>query len=179
MRFAGLARFQVPIFFVLAYAITWSAQVPAYIYAHDHGHQLTNEQNLLHLRTLFRGELDPGLAPYLFFAIFAFGPTLAGIIVTGGFPRHVWAAGSVAPDGTYQCGSPVDADSSVAAAGLMSYQPRLGLHRWRTAADQLRIPGAAVIATLPAAVHADLHRPGRGGWLARLRLAAAAEDLFR
>ena len=85
MRLAGLARFQVPIFFVLAYAITWSAQVPAYIYAHDHGHQLTNEQNLLHLRNLFRGELNPDLAPYLFLAIFAFGPTLAGIIVTGVF----------------------------------------------------------------------------------------------
>jgi hypothetical protein len=48
---------------VLAYAITWSAQVPAYLYAHEHGHQLTNEQNLLHLVNLFRGELDPGLAP--------------------------------------------------------------------------------------------------------------------
>jgi uncharacterized protein len=58
MRFGGLARFQLPIFFVLAYAITWSAQVPAYIYAHNHGHQLTNEQNLLHLLNLSRGELE-------------------------------------------------------------------------------------------------------------------------
>jgi uncharacterized protein len=85
MRVGGLARFQLPIFFVLAYAITWSAQIPAYIYAHNHGHQLTNEQNLLHLVDLVQGELDPGLAPYLFLAIFAFGPTLAGIIVTGVF----------------------------------------------------------------------------------------------
>jgi uncharacterized protein len=80
-----LARFQVPIFFLLAYAITWSAQIPAYTYAHNHGYTLTNEQNLLHLINLFRGELDPGLTPYLLIAIFAFGPTLAGIIVTGVF----------------------------------------------------------------------------------------------
>lgn len=80
-----LARFQLPIFFVLAYAITWSAQIPAYIYAHNHGHTLTNERNTLHLINLFRGELDPGLTPYLLIAIFAFGPTLAGIIVTGIF----------------------------------------------------------------------------------------------
>jgi hypothetical protein len=85
MRSTRLARFQLPIFFALAYAITWSAQVPAYIYAHNHGHQLTNEQNLLHLANLFRGDLDPGLTPYLLIAIFAFGPTLAGIIVTGIF----------------------------------------------------------------------------------------------
>ena len=80
-----LARFQVPIFFVLAYAITWSAQIPAYIYAHNHGYTLTNEQNLLHLVNLFRGALDPGLTPYLLIAILAFGPTVAGILVTGLF----------------------------------------------------------------------------------------------
>jgi uncharacterized protein len=80
-----LARFQLPIFFVLAYAITWSAQIPAYSYAHNHGYTLTNEQNTLHLINLFRGDLDPGLTPYLLIAIFAFGPTLAGILVTGVF----------------------------------------------------------------------------------------------
>lgn len=85
MRSTQLARWQLPIFFTLAYAITWSAQIPAYIYAHNHGHQLTNEQNVLHLLQLFRGQLDPGLTPYLLVAIFAFGPTLAGIIVTGVF----------------------------------------------------------------------------------------------
>ena len=91
-----LARSQVPIFFLLAYAITWSAQIPAYIYAHNHGHSLTNEQNLLHVINLFRGDLDPGLTPYLLLAIFSFGPALAGIIVTGTFHgkaglRDLWA----------------------------------------------------------------------------------------
>lgn len=80
-----LARFQVPIFFLLAYVITWSAQIPAYTYAYEHGYTLTNEQNLLHLLNLFRGDLDPGLTPSLLIAIFAFGPTVAGIIVTGLF----------------------------------------------------------------------------------------------
>jgi membrane protease YdiL (CAAX protease family) len=80
-----LARYQVPIFVLLAYAITWSAQIPAYTYAHDHGYTLTNEQNLLHLLDLVRGDLDPGLTPYLLIAIFAFGPTIAGVLVTGVF----------------------------------------------------------------------------------------------
>ena len=73
-----LARFQLPIFFLLAYAITWSAQIPAYIYAHNSGYTLTNEQNLLHVINLFRDDLDPGLTPYLLIAIFSFGPALAG-----------------------------------------------------------------------------------------------------
>jgi membrane protease YdiL (CAAX protease family) len=90
-----LARFQLPIFFLLAYAITWSAQIPAYSYAHNNGYTLTNEQNLLHLLNLFRGDLDPGLTPFLLIAIFAFGPTLAGILVTGVFQgreglRDLW-----------------------------------------------------------------------------------------
>ena len=97
MRLTKLGRFQLPIFFALAYAITWSAQVLASVYAHNHGHQLTNEQNLLHLVDLFRGQVDPGLTPYLFIAIFAFGQTLAGITVTGIFHgrrglRDLWEA---------------------------------------------------------------------------------------
>jgi membrane protease YdiL (CAAX protease family) len=84
-----LARFQLPIFFLLAYAITWSAQIPAYIYAHNNGYTLTNEQNTLHLINLVRGDLDPGLTPYLLAAIFAFGPTLAGVLVTGIFYGRV------------------------------------------------------------------------------------------
>jgi hypothetical protein len=80
-----LARLQVPIFFLLAYAITWSTQVPAYVYAHNHGHSLTNEQNLLHLVRLVRGDLDPGFTPYLLLAICAFGPTVAGVVVTALF----------------------------------------------------------------------------------------------
>jgi uncharacterized protein len=80
-----LTKWQLPIFFLLAFAVTWSAQIPAYTYAHNQGSTLTNEENLLHLLDLVQGELDPGLAAYLFLFMFSFGPTLAGIIVTGLF----------------------------------------------------------------------------------------------
>ena len=80
-----LTKWQLPIFFLLAFAITWSAQIPAYTYAHDHGSRLTNEENLLHVVDLLQGELDLVLASYLLLFMFSFGPTLAGIIVTGLF----------------------------------------------------------------------------------------------
>lgn len=80
-----LSPYQLPIFFFLAFLITWTAQITAYKYAYGNETILTNEQNLLHIVDLFKGNLKPGLAPYLFMFLFAFGPTLAGIIVTAAF----------------------------------------------------------------------------------------------
>ncbi|MEX5296273.1 CPBP family intramembrane glutamic endopeptidase [Kocuria sp. CPCC 205268] len=85
MRAHSESAWQLPLFFVLAFAITWSVQIPAIIYAHGRGHFLSNEANLHHLMSLARGELDSGFAVVLLLALFSFGPSLAGVIVTGLF----------------------------------------------------------------------------------------------
>ncbi|WP_051477259.1 CPBP family intramembrane glutamic endopeptidase [Arthrobacter sp. Br18] len=81
----GLRKLQVPLFFVLAYAITWSVQIPAYLFAHSRGQNLDNESNLLHLLALFGGNLDPGFALVFLTFSFSFGPSVAGIVVTALF----------------------------------------------------------------------------------------------
>lgn len=81
MASTTVRKLQLPLFFVLAYAITWSAHIPAYLVASDRGESLTNEANLLHFQELFQGTLDPGLAPFFLLVCFSFGPTLAGLIV--------------------------------------------------------------------------------------------------
>jgi uncharacterized protein len=78
-------KYQLPIFFFLAYFITWSAVIPAYIFAYNNGFKLTNEANTLNLINLLQGKLDTAFIPYFLLFIFSFGPTLAGIIVTGLF----------------------------------------------------------------------------------------------
>jgi len=76
-------KHQLAVFFVLAYAITWAAQIPAYLYATSHGLKLGNEPNTQHLVDLLGGTGQPGFTPYLLLFSFAFGPTIAGVIVTG------------------------------------------------------------------------------------------------
>src|SRR5918912_3900766 len=73
-------RLELLVFFGLAFAITWAAQIPADLHVHEHGYALTNEANVRHLVNLFRGRLDPTILPYLLLVMFAFGPALAGII---------------------------------------------------------------------------------------------------
>lgn len=75
-------RHQLAIFFVLAYAITWSVQLPAYLFAWREDLTLSNEANTEHFLDLFAGDIHPGLAPYLLLFMFAFGPSVAGVVVT-------------------------------------------------------------------------------------------------
>lgn len=79
------SRLQLPLFFVLAFAITWGAQIPALLLAHGRGQSLTNEANAQRLASLLRGEPGPGVTAALLFAVFNFGPSVAGIVVTGLF----------------------------------------------------------------------------------------------
>lgn len=78
----ALNRYQLPLYFFLAFAITWSVQTPSYFYAHQHGITLTNEANFFHLSSLIKGTLDAGFRPYFILLIFSFGPTVAGLVVT-------------------------------------------------------------------------------------------------
>lgn len=88
-----LARYQVPIFFALAYAITWSAQLTAYRVAVPNGHVPTNEGNTLAAAAWLRGDLDAGYVPYLALLMFSFGPAVAGVVVTAIFKGRAGLAG--------------------------------------------------------------------------------------
>ena len=46
---AWLQRHQLMVFFVLAYAITWAAQIPAYLYAYRENVKLSNEADTQHV----------------------------------------------------------------------------------------------------------------------------------
>lgn len=92
MKLKKLSRYQLPIFFILAFALTWTAQITAYLYAYKHGIKITNEENLFHIGDLLTGSLAPGFAPYLLLFSFSFGPTIAGIIVTAIFKGRVGMA---------------------------------------------------------------------------------------
>lgn len=76
-----LQRIQLPLFFFLAYAITWSAQIPAYLAAYDQGQQLSNEANVVHFRDLTLGTIPTEFSWVLLLFSFSFGPSIAGIIV--------------------------------------------------------------------------------------------------
>jgi membrane protease YdiL (CAAX protease family) len=75
-------RNQLIVFFILAYAITWAVQIPAYLFAYREDVKFSNEANTEHFLALLRGEGHPGLAPYLLLFMFTFGPSVAGVIVT-------------------------------------------------------------------------------------------------
>lgn len=75
-------RHQLAVFFFLAYAITWSVQIPAYLFAYREDVKLSNEANTEHFLDLLGGQGHPGLAPYLLLFMFAFGPSVAGVVVT-------------------------------------------------------------------------------------------------
>ncbi|WP_210505729.1 CPBP family intramembrane glutamic endopeptidase [Naasia sp. SYSU D00057] len=76
-----IRRVQIPLFFVLAYAITWSIQIPAYVYADRRGERLTNEANVVHFTDAFLGRADPAFLGIFLLFSFSFGPTVAGLIV--------------------------------------------------------------------------------------------------
>jgi len=77
-----IRRHQLMVFFILAYAITWSVQIPAYLFAYREDLRLSNEANTEHFLDLLPGEGAPGLTPYLLLFMFTFGPSVAGVIVT-------------------------------------------------------------------------------------------------
>jgi uncharacterized protein len=81
----NIARYQLPIFFFLAFAMTWTVQIPVYLYAHTHGYGVTNEANFFHGMDLLAGTLDPAFLPWFLLLTFSFGPTVAGISVTALF----------------------------------------------------------------------------------------------
>lgn len=81
----NLSKYQLPIFFLLSFAITWIAQITAYLFAYKTDYGLTNEANVIHLMSLFQGRIDTSFLPYFLLFTFAFGPTVAGIIVTALF----------------------------------------------------------------------------------------------
>ena len=85
MELKKLSRYQLPIFFILSFAITWLAQITTYLYAYKNDIKITNEENLFHIGDLLAGNLASGFAPYLLLFSFSFGPTIAGIIVTAIF----------------------------------------------------------------------------------------------
>lgn len=85
MRLEKLAKYQLAIYFFLAFAITWVAQITTYLYADSQDIKITNEENLFHIGDLLSGNLAPGFVPYLLLFSFAFGPTVAGVIVTALF----------------------------------------------------------------------------------------------
>lgn len=85
MKLNKLSKYQLPIFFILAFAITWIAQITTYLYAYKNDIKITNEENLFHIGDLLTGNLASGFAPYLLLFSFSFGPTIAGIIVTAIF----------------------------------------------------------------------------------------------
>lgn len=80
---AWVRRHQIAVFFGIAYAITWLVQIPAYVFADRENLSLSNEANTEHVLALLRGEIHPGLAPYLLLVLFSFGPSVAGVTVTG------------------------------------------------------------------------------------------------
>lgn len=81
----GSMNFSSPFSSCLAYAITWTAQIVTYVYAEAQGIRISNEDNLLHFHDLLTGRLETGFVPYLVLFHFAFGPTVAGIVVTAVF----------------------------------------------------------------------------------------------
>lgn len=85
MKLSSLSKYQLPIFFLLSFAITWTAQITAYLFVSRTGYGLTNEANVIHLINLFQGRLDPSFLPYFLLFTFSFGPTVAGVIVTALF----------------------------------------------------------------------------------------------
>lgn len=89
MRREKFSKFQLPLFFVLAFAITWTVQIVAYVYADAHGIRISNEDNLLHFQELFAGGLAPGFVPYFWLFHLGFGPSVAGIIVVAIFKGRI------------------------------------------------------------------------------------------
>lgn len=76
-------RWAWPLFLVLAFGITWAVQVPVYLSLVPRGITPTNEANFLLLGDLAVGRLDTAVSIAIVLLCFSFGPSLAGVIVTG------------------------------------------------------------------------------------------------
>lgn len=76
------ARVQLPLFFVLAFAITWTVQIIAYVWADAHEFRISNEDSLLYFQDLFARDLAADFVPFFLLFHLGFGPSVAGIIVT-------------------------------------------------------------------------------------------------
>lgn len=77
---ARLSRWQLPVFFTLAFAISWSVQIPVLLFASGRNESLTNEASTLRFIDLFQGDVAPDvILPFLLIS-FTFGPSIAGII---------------------------------------------------------------------------------------------------
>lgn len=77
----GKERTALILYFVLAFAITWVAQIAGMNLAQSSGINLSNEDNFEHFLALFKGDVR---IPYLIFTAGA-GPLLAALIVLGIF----------------------------------------------------------------------------------------------
>lgn len=74
-------RWAWPLFLILAYGITWSVQIPAYLYLVPQGIAPTNEGNFLLLTQLNTGGQEAGTTFVVLMLCFSFGPSIAGVIV--------------------------------------------------------------------------------------------------
>lgn len=81
----GKERTALILYFVLAFAITWTAQIVGMNLAQASGLHLSNEDNLGHFLALFQGDVR---LPYLVFTSGA-GPLLAALIVLAIFEGRV------------------------------------------------------------------------------------------
>lgn len=80
----GKERTALILYFVLAFAITWTAQIAGMNLAQTIGLPLSNEDNFNHFLALFSGDVR---LPYLVFTTGA-GPLLAALIVLSIFEGH-------------------------------------------------------------------------------------------
>lgn len=83
MTTAPGGRWAWPLFLVLAFGITWGAQIPIYLHLVPRNVTPTNEVNFLLLGDLAAGRLDTAMSIAIVLLCFSFGPSLAGIMVVG------------------------------------------------------------------------------------------------
>lgn len=76
-----LRKYQLVLFFALAYFLTWSIQIPTILAAHNLGYKFSNEANFLNLLNLFSGNLNSNFVILLLLNSFIFGPSFAGLIM--------------------------------------------------------------------------------------------------
>lgn len=85
LRIEKAAKYQLQIFFLLAFAITWTAQIAVYLYAYKKNIEINNESIFLYFRELVSGNLAPGFKPYLLLFLFSFGPSVSGVLTVALF----------------------------------------------------------------------------------------------
>ena len=80
MRDVRMSKWQLPVFFALAFTISWSVQIPVLLFASARDEALTNEANTLRFLDLFQGDVAPELVLPFLLVTFTFGPSIAGVI---------------------------------------------------------------------------------------------------